>query len=277
MPEKRFTEEEARRIFARVAERQHLTLEGEPGLTLAEMQEAASASGLDPALVAAVAMESLGADDVTAEAPTFFGTPLVVRQSRVIPVDVEDEGWTRIVAELRRAFGSPGVPTDLGRVREWTSSAAGHGIPVHVTLTPGEGTTTLTIEQTVAKQARGAEWIFPGTVVPMMIIAGIVQATGGSGAEIWWLPALVAVVMALTLGGLWLMWRTWGRKTERQFERALDRVELAAREAAAGLAEPPAAQEPLAQSDRQSAALDLDALPDAEDGEASRTRTRTRS
>ncbi|MEM1056189.1 MAG: hypothetical protein AAGI52_11730 [Bacteroidota bacterium] len=281
MAEKRFTEEEAQRIFARVAERQHYAREGDHGLTLAEMQEAARASGLDPSLVAAVAMEMRSAIEDGDEDPTFWGAPLRIRRTRVLPVDVDEDGWARIVTELRRAFDTPGVPTEIGRQREWTSTTAGSGVPIHVTLTPGEGTSTITIEQSIAKQARGSEWILPLGILPVVLLAGFFQAIGEAGARIWWLPVLVGLVMSLVVGGLWFGWRNWGRKTEQRFERAMDRVELAARDAASELAPvsaPPASVPSWEESSsREEPRLSLDALPQADALEPSRTRTRLRS
>lgn len=275
MSEKRFTEEEARRIFARVAERQMRVREGEPGLTLEEMQEAARASGLDPALVAAVAAEVTSGDDE--EAPSFGGVPLTIRQTRVIPVEVDEEGWARIVTELRRAFGTPGVPTDLGRIREWTSTAVGHGVPVHVTLTPGEGAATIMMEQTIASHSHGIHWVLPAGVVPTAILAALVQITSDVGPGIWWLPVFVGGLMALILGVLWLTWRRWSRTTERRFERAMDRVELAARSGPSSSRREAAPAYEGGRQDEEAPRLSLGDLPEAESTEASRTRGRARS
>ena len=264
MPERRFTEDEARRIFSAVAERQGSARAAESGLTLAEMQEAAAASGLDPALVAAVASEmSTGAVD---EVPTFFGAPLAVRQRRVLPVAVDDDGWARIVSLLRREFGAPGVPTEMGRQREWTSTTGAGGAPVHVVLAPGESGATLTIEQTIAGQSKGAGWIVPGTTLPMVALAALAHLSGKTGPEIYGLPALVFLVIGATMLGLWAMWRGWARKTETRFERLADRIEIAARDAAR------------ASGGQATPALDLDALPDAPERDAGpRTRASARS
>ncbi len=160
MPERRFTEEEARRVFASVAERQAAVRAPEAGLSLAEMQEAAEASGLDPALVAAVVAEmSASPPD---EIHTFLGAPLAVRQRRVLPVAVDDDGWARIVAALRREFDTPGTPTEMGRQREWTSGGGTGSAPIHLTLVPGEVGTSVTLEQTIAKQSNEAP--APGSV-----------------------------------------------------------------------------------------------------------------
>ena len=51
---RRYSEEEAQRIFALVADRQRATT-GVEGLSLSELEEAAQAAGLDPGLVAIAA------------------------------------------------------------------------------------------------------------------------------------------------------------------------------------------------------------------------------
>ena len=282
MPERRFSEEEARRVFAAVAERQGNARAPAPGLTLAEMQEAARASGLDPALVAAVVSEMSTGDP--GETPTFLGAPLAVRQRRVLPVAVDDDAWARIVALLRQEYGGPGVPTEMGRQREWTSGVASGGTPVHVVLAPGEAGTTVTVEQTVAGQSRGAGWFLPGAVVPTAALAALVHLTGKAGPEIYGLPLLIAAVTGVVLLGLWAMWRGWARRTERQFERVLDRVEILARDAAqASGAQASGAQASGAQASgaaappEGAARLDLGALPDPASDDAARTRARERS
>ena len=50
-----FTEAEAQRVFARVAERQRAQAPADGGLTLEDLEDAARAAGLDPSLVASAA------------------------------------------------------------------------------------------------------------------------------------------------------------------------------------------------------------------------------
>ena len=236
MPSKRFTEEEARRIFARVAERQLRAAPYEPGLSLAEMQEAARASGLDPALVAAVASE-MSAGQEEDEIPTFWGAPLTVRKTRVLPVSVDDEGWADVVGVLRQQFGMPGVPSALGRQREWTSSTGAGALAIHFTLLPTETGTTLTLEQTVAPQSKGSNWILPLTVIPMAVFAALAQLLTDAGPKVWALPALIGGLMVIILSVLRITWGSWASRTDRQFERTMDRIEIAARDrVSAGLA-----------------------------------------
>ena len=278
MSTKRFTEDEARRIFARVAERQVRATPHEPGLSLEEMQEAARASGLDPALVAAVAREMMAGDDGD-EIPTFWGAPLTVRKTRVLPVSVDDDGWAEIVGVLRQQFSSPGAPTDLGRQREWTSSTGSHDTPLHFTLVPTEGGTTVTLEQTIAQHSKGANWLLPMTILPTMALAAIFHLTGDVGAGIWFLPILAGAVVGTILASLRWAWGSWARKTDRQFERALDRVEIAARDAADGLAEAGLAETSRDPVSRRQSELDLDGLAEApsEEGGGGSARTRARS
>lgn len=269
MPDRRFTEEEVRRVFAAVAERQSAVRHAEPGLSLAEMQEAAAASGLDPALVAAVAAEMVGEGDTDA-LPTFLGAPLAVRKRRVLPVSVDDEGWAHIVTELRRAFDTPGVPTEMGRQREWTSSTGGYGAPVHLTLVPSDEGSVITLEQTIAKDSKGAGWVLPLSVIPMTLLAAFFYYVSDLGPEIWFLPVLVGAVMSLILVALWAMWRAWSRRTDTQFDRVLDRIGIAAREAARASGD--------AVATAAAPRLDLDALPAAPEASGDhRTRTRTQT
>ena len=189
MPERRFTEEEARRIFASVAERQRIETPATDGLTLAEMQDVARASGLDPALVAAVAAEmSAGAP---AEIPNFLGAPLAVRQRRVLPVAVDDDAWARVVTELRREFDTPGVPTEMGRQREWSLGAA-------------RATRPFTSRSCRARPEPSSRWSRPSRsrararvgscqgASSLWCSGSVLQPAGAAGPEVWFLPVLVA-------------------------------------------------------------------------------------
>ncbi|MEL6614757.1 MAG: hypothetical protein AAFQ43_03415, partial [Bacteroidota bacterium] len=230
MSERRFTEEEVRRVFAAVAERQSSARADETGLSLAEMQEAAAASGLDPALVAAVAAEMVGGGDPD-EIPEFLGAPLAVRKTRVLPLRLDDETWTRVVTELRRAYDTPGTPTELGTQREWTSGGVS-GSPVHLVAVPNGSATVVTLEQTIAKDSKGAGWVVPISVILTTLMAAFFYFVGGLEAKIWLLPVLVGALTSLIVALLWVMWRSWARRTDTEFDRVLDRIELAALDAA---------------------------------------------
>ena len=112
-----FTEAEAQKVFARVAEKQRATGRVPDGeLSLADLEEAARAAGLDPALVASAAAEI----DAPALRRGLFGAPVETVGQRVVRGHVPDEAWEEMVAAARTEFGRTGTAGLVGRTREWT-------------------------------------------------------------------------------------------------------------------------------------------------------------
>ena len=120
---RRYSEEDAQRIFALVAERQRASLGADSGLSLAELEEAARAAGLDPSLVAGAAAEVDALPD--AEDRTLAGAPVEVVRQRLIGRSVDDDTWAQMVAAARAEFGDAGMAGQIGRLREWTLISGG--------------------------------------------------------------------------------------------------------------------------------------------------------
>ena len=267
--ERRYSEAELRAIIERAAQRQESSRRAqeasEDGLTLAELQQVGAASGIDPAHIATAAAELANPETATKPA-TLMGIPGVVRRTRFIASRVSDPEWERIVSELRREFDSSGIPSEVGRVREWTtqvrrkSSAA-----VRVALEPVEGGTEVVIEQTLRRSALPFTLLSAGYLLVALILS-VLALNGTFGEAGAFAPALFfASFAALMFGGSQVGFRLHARRQDERFERALDRIELIARDGAV--------TEPMAEA---APPLDLDALPDEEPAQAA-TRSRTRS
>ena len=268
----RFTEEEARRVFARAAERQHAEDDVPPGLSRAELEEIGRAAGLDPAHVAAAIAEVRAGTPDTPSA-TVWGIDLEPRATRVLPVEVTDAAWEQIVARLRETFGTRGTPTDIGRVREWTgANAQGGQTNLHTTVEPVEGGTRVTIATSKAHEVGGMRvvpWMFGLFGVGFSALVGF----GDFEPGIWALPASMVLIGALMTVGIYLGYARWSVRRQSQFEALLDQIELIARDAASEPASWAAnAHGPEAER------LDLDALsPEVNAASASESRRRERS
>ena len=269
MPD-RFSEDEARRIFARAAERQHATNSRPEGLSLAELQEIARASGIDPDHVASAAVEVRHTLPAR-ESATFFGVDLEPRVSRVIPGELSDDAWADVVQRFRRTFGSKGIPSEIGRIREWTSGPTSN---LHVTAEPVDGGTRVTMETSRAPEAQGTGLAIGVTSVLLsaLLIAGLVQGTLGVPLAV---TALIVSVFAVMFGGYRWHFARWRRERERQFDALLDYIELIARAEASGAA--PSAHAEAEQRTKAVPRLDLGALDESSDAiEPDRRRDRTR-
>jgi hypothetical protein len=274
----RYTEEQVRAIFERAAVRQEAARRagaaGPDGLTLEELQQIGTASGIDPAHVAAAAYE------VLAEAPereTLLGMPVAIRRTRHLPGPVTDAVWEQMVAALRRQFDNAGIAGEVGRQREWTTAPSGmkHSAPVRVEVVPEGDGCRVTIEQTLRRTALPFT-IVAGAYSAVALLFGVLLAAGALGSDGAFMPALFAAMALLMFGGAQVGFRLYARRQEARFEAALDRLELVAREAAPAGGVRGAPTPALTEPGRP--ALDLDALPEEPEAEpARRAPWRTRS
>lgn len=258
---RRFSEEEAQRIFARVAERQRAAAPVDAGLSLEDLEEAARAAGLDPALVASAVSEL---DALPERGRTIAGAPVEVVRHRVVPGPLGDDAWAGMVAAARAQFGNSGMAGQIGRLREWTVVGGNRGnhIVTRLAAEPAGDGTRITLSQSVREPVLGFS-IATGVNAVMALVFGVLAAAGVESGL--WIPAAILTGLVLLFGaGTQVGARIWERHRAAAFDALLDRLDLVARDVA---------PEPIAARP----ALDLDALPDLED-EAPRTaRARDRS
>ena len=228
-----FTEDEAREVLALAAERSHTASEASAGLTLAELEEAARAAGIDPAHVRSAAADVLSPGR-RAVHRTFLGVPVEVRRTRVLAGHLGPDDWAAVVGEARRAFGAHGVVTELGRTREWASHAHDTQAPVRLVAEPADGGTRLTAERNTWARALGVTGGAGVNLVVGLVLAAVWLATGADSAL--WMPALLLTVFAVAFSAVGLSTlRKKGRAEAEAFDRVLGSA--AARDAAF---EPPA-------------------------------------
>lgn len=261
---RRYSEADTRRVFARAAE-MHRADAPDDGLTLAELQEIGRAAGLDPAHVAA-AVAGLDAPADARDGASFLGVPAVRRWTRVLPLPVSDPAWEAIVADLRRTFKQPGVPSQIGRVREWTAARSYGSDGLRVALEPTEGGTRATVEHVLAENVSGLRVISASTLAVPAVMTLFPLISGE--AKMWMLPAMMLVVFALVSVLVAGILHSQTRKTARLAERVLDRMDLAVRDAGSDVRPAAATLDP--------SHLD-DPVGDAAPGRAERRRGRGRA
>jgi len=278
MSEQRFSEEQMRAVFARAAERQRRADERSVphGLSLAEMQEVAAASGMDPAHIAAAVAELAAAPEPR---KTFAGAPVEVTRVRHLDGPVADEAWARIVHEMRKANRDDGIAGQLGRTREWTTLPSSNGAKTtrtRIALEPDGDGPRVVLHRSVRDMAKG--FTIGGSVTAFQALIFTAIALFAASEPGMWIPALFLLTLStFFLGGTQVGARIWARRQEEQFERMLDRIELIVRD---DHAEREAAGAPVRHADPAPAGrLDpflLDDL-DVEQGEPERARRPTRS
>lgn len=267
--ERRFTEDEARAIFAHAA-RVSPPVPSTSGLTLAELQRAGAEAGLDPAAVAAAAV-SLARDEPAPK--TTWGMPTELRRRRVFPSGVDDAAWEAMVGHLREVYGGPGTAGQTGRVREWTSpgpyDGGGNRGQVHVTARPLEGgMTEVTIELLNVKQYVQLVQVF-GSMFGMMglaLLPALYLFTDAGGAGVVFSLALLVVALITVVGGGSSV-RSMLRRSGDRAEATLDRLDLIARGTTAPTRIPATASPRLA--------LPTDDAPETSAGDRTGDRLRT--
>jgi hypothetical protein len=273
--DRRYSEAELHAIFERAAKRQEEAQRAEAAsrgaLTLAELQEIGAASGIDPAHVAAAAAELSvpPRDDVH----TFLGAPTEVERTRVIPSDVSDEEWARIVAEVRRTFDDDGSIGQIGQMREWTAvkrTSNNAGTAMRLTLEPAEGGgTRATLRQSARETAKtiGIVTAVHGAMALLFLALGF-----AADPELFVAAVLMGGVALALVGGVrgWLGY--WGPKQEDRFDGVLDRIELIAR-----TTEPEPERAAATPDASHAAPLGLDTLPEEDERTGTPERRRTRS
>ena len=222
---KRFSEAEAQRIFALAAERQHVTGQAEPGLSLEELEEVGRAAGIDPAFVRAAATDALRPEP-TATTKSVLGMPLGFRRERFLRGTVTDDAWARIVVDLRQQFNKPGLVTDIGTLREWRSEATDYRQPVTVTLTPERDGTRVVIERSQAQTALGLG-IGAGSNLALGLLFALITAFGEGTVDMEFPATLLIAIGVLFLAGAFVGMRLHGRRQMQVFDTALDRIDRA--------------------------------------------------
>ena len=246
-----YSEAEAQKVFARVAERQRTAGPAAAGLSLADLEEAARAAGLDPTLVAAAAAEI----DTPAPNRGLFGAPVETVRHRVVRGRVSDDAWEAIVGAARAEFGRTGTAGQVGRTREWTvATGTGNAQAVtRVALEPLGADTRIVVTRSSRDVALG--FTIGGSVMGAMSILFATLFAFGVDPEMWVPAVLLAAMSAVFLGGTQIGLRVWHARQTVRVDALLDRLDLVARDAAPPASDAESAGEGFAPSGRMDASL----------------------
>ena len=225
-----FTEEQAREIFARAAERQHAASDAPAGFSLDELKEIGQAAGLSPEHIAA-AVSDVRFGSPMPSAPTMvMGAQTDVHRSRVVHGELTDEAWEGIVSRLRRTFKTKGITADVGRSREWTgTNGEGTLSNLHVTAVPVDGGTRITLETSKTVEAQQMKWI-PGVFVVLTLFFPIIGALKGKALDpaILFFSGLMIAMGLFAFFGARRGYQKWSEKRQSEFDALLDQFELMA-------------------------------------------------
>ncbi|MEM0960954.1 MAG: hypothetical protein AAGK21_00265 [Bacteroidota bacterium] len=268
---RQFTEEEARRIFARAAERQHEAPTHSGVLSLEDLQSIGQEAGIDPDHIRAAIAE---ADATTGDVPTWLGMPLRFQESRQIDGPVSDAAWAEAVDRMRERFKVPGTLETIGERRRWQAMEYGVNGP-SLTLTEEEGATVVAVDSGRGSQdvATYISLAMPGSLAVFGVLIGMLKDKPGGFA-------LAAAMLILAVIGSVLSYaqaRKRARDMPGTIRRDLDTIErLAKARAEEPRVEASAEQEPAGAVRMDVALLDDPEAP-AEETPAERRRQRGRA
>ncbi|MEM8558011.1 MAG: hypothetical protein AAGG50_09335 [Bacteroidota bacterium] len=226
----RFTEEDARAILRRAAERQHradLSAEARAnGLSLDDLEAAAAAAGIDPQHVVAAIRDGERAEShvPTSSTDRLIGRPTYIHVDRAVPGQLDEALWQKIVVELRRTFETAGTPSTLGALHEWRSDASVQKNLGEFEAEEVDGEVHLRLRRSWTSHAgNSAAWLILGVGFgAFFMMIGFLEAAVGT--------SLIAVLASLVVGLLgFTLTRSWYRsfldKETLRSEQLMDRLD----------------------------------------------------
>lgn len=132
------------------------------GMSLAELEEIAGEVGIDPRFLrrAAAEMASGGTEPEGWERIT--GERLTLVREAVVPGELDQDGYERMVEVIQRTAQEHGQPSLLGRTLTWQAETASKTRTIQVTVTSRDGETHIRAVERLHQMASG---LFAGTVV----------------------------------------------------------------------------------------------------------------
>jgi hypothetical protein len=286
MPDRVFTEEEVKEIVRRASEQQAEDAERREarrhGLTLDDLERLGAEVGLDPVYLRRAADEVKTGRRAVTETETQTDTHVIVE--RRIDRPFTPEAWEDTVALLRNQFPGESRVEQVGHAQEWLyTNPMGTGT-TRVSATDRDGQTRLILSQQVGSVSpkRGSIGYGVALGLALGVIGGIPVAN--TLDSIWafllvWL--VVTLVTALLASPIIRRWGDRWREGKMQklkdlatdIEQVFEEVTPRSTEQAASSN----AALPAESKSESAERIDLDAVPESEDGATSAERNRVRS
>lgn len=212
MSDRRFSDDDARRILSLAAEAEAAAPVELPW-TLGELQRIGAEAGLSPSAIATAAL-ALERAEAAAPERRMLGLPVAVGHAVPLARPMSDEEWEHLVGRLRDTFSSEGRVRVTGARREWR---VGNLRVTHETT--GDGGALLDLR--TRKGDAASLPTFGALVLLGSATAGAVGLAGADAALT--LSAAVGAVsgaMVVAMGVLRLP--RWARERTRQFASVAD-------------------------------------------------------
>ena len=196
---------------------------GGGGLSLAELEDIALEAGIDPQHLRRAAMELETGDLGASASSMLLGDQLTLVREAIIPGEIPDSGFERVVGAVQHTAYEYGQPSLMGRTLTWQAENPNKTRSVLLVVSARDGETHIRIEERLHQFAGG---LFGGTV------AGVGGGIGlGVGVPVGLSlgSALLATLFPLGVVGLSYMgcreiYRAVVRKRRRVISEMMERV-----------------------------------------------------
>lgn len=213
MSDRRYTDEEVQRIFARAAEEQQGAKQALPageGTSLARLQDIAREAGLSPELVTQAAREL--DQPAPVPPPRILGIPIGVARTVELDRKMSDDEWERLVVRLRETFDARGQLETHGAFRTWRNGN------LSVMLEPGANGHRVRF-RTVKGDTRGL--VAAGTTMLVatatMGVVTLVSPVESVAAAISSFTGLAAIGVGLVFAGVTRL-PSWRKQRQEQMD-----------------------------------------------------------
>jgi hypothetical protein len=210
--ERRYSDEEVKRILDAAAESEvsrGVGPGGESGMTLAEIQRIAAEAGFSATSVraAAVALDHVPPPSVNTRV---LGLRVGVGHTAVLPRDMTDMEWRRLVAYLRDTFEAQGRETEDAGRREWRNGN------LRIAIESVGGTALLTM-RTVKGGARSSIATGMALTVGSLFVGAVTAIPQGDSGGIATVLGLALTGAAMTVMGA-VQLPSWSSARTKQFQ-----------------------------------------------------------
>jgi hypothetical protein len=211
MTQRRYGDEEVREILSLAT----MSDAQDPSLTLEDLQRIGQEVGIEPARVAEAAarLDARGSPVLVRRAA---GLPIGVSQVVALPRAPTDREWEQLVTEFRSTFGTQGIISASGGLREWSRGN------LHICVEPTQHGYQLRLS-TLKGDARAFNalaLVFTGVAVLM----GTVIVAAGKPDQALAGVAMFGGMALLAFGSNVLRLPRWARQREQQMQTLAERA-----------------------------------------------------
>ncbi|MFC1790862.1 hypothetical protein ACFL0I_00125 [Gemmatimonadota bacterium] len=226
-PPRLYKEKEVGKILQRATEF-HLDSPGHsPGslgeLSLAELEEIALEAGIELQDLRRAAMELDSGELSISGWARFLGERIVLVREAIIPGEIPQAGFERVITAVRQAAGEFGEPSFLGRTLTWQAETSGKMRSIVLVVAAQDGETHIRIEERLDQFALA---LFGGTLGGVGGGVGLgagLPLAAALGSLLLGIPILLGV-MGLTHMGTRPIYRAYVGKRRKALDDLMDRV-----------------------------------------------------